>query len=356
MSRTHKTRQFTIETLEDRRLMAADTMSGAGGIYGPLPAEQSPCVFAPDYALTAKVEASPYETGKNQLVIDGSEYDDRVKILEYRAGGAYDLVKLQLSRWNGGTLISTQTFDFPVTNLGKAHPIVVVGKSGNDEITNFTSVPMLANGGLGSDTIQAGPGGDWINGGPGRNYLYGGIGADYINGGDERDIIVGGEGSDTLRGNGGPDDIWGDYSLNDSRYAFKDFIYGGAGDDNLWGGAGDDEIWGEDGRDTVFGGYGDDKAWGGNGNDTLYGQHGRDTLFGEKDTDTVDGGADDDFKLDGGFGTSTNSSFVVADTVIGGQGRDKFVRHSSAFSFNEGDVFVDFSEALGDTEETFYHF
>lgn len=360
MSRTNKTRRLTIESLETRRLMAADAFANGGQIYGPLPADTAPAAmsftFFPDNVINTSLVANEFEPGKNQLVIDGSDADDRITILKYTPGATNDVVRVQLSRWDGNTLLSTVTRDISCGKLGNAVAAIrVVGGNGNDEITNNTSLRMAASGGNGSDTIQAGSAGDSISGGAGRNYLYGGIGPDLIHGGDERDIITGGEGIDILYGNGGPDDIWGDYSLNDSRYAFKDYIYGGAGDDTLWGGAGDDRIEGNDGRDTIFAGYGNDEVWGGYGNDTIYGQQGRDTLFGEADTDTVDGGADDDYKIDGGFGTSTNLNVVTADTLIGGTGRDKFVRHSSAFSFNEGDALVDFNEALGDTVETFYH-
>jgi Ca2+-binding RTX toxin-like protein len=359
MSRTDKTRRFTIESLEHRRLMAADTM-GAGQIYGPLPADTTPAAITfpnpfPDYTINYKVIKSEFDTTKNQLVIDGSDADDHIKILQFTPGATNDVVRVQMSRWDGQTLLSTRTENVNCGKLDKLYGVRVIGKDGHDEITNNTSLQMRAGGDNGSDTIQAGFSGDAIQGGPGRNYLYGGIGQDQITGGNERDIIVGGAGDDILYGEGGPDDIWGDYSTGDLNNAYIDRIHGGAGDDVLWGGAGNDLIWGDDGRDTIFGGYGDDTAWGGNGNDTLYGQQGRDTLFGENDTDTVDGGDDDDYKLDGGFGTSTNSSFVTADTIVGGQGRDKFVRHSSAFSFNEGDDLVDFNSTLGDTVETFYH-
>lgn len=360
MSRTNKTRRFTIENLENRRLMAADTTLGTGQIYGPLPADTTPAALSfpnpfPDYTINYKVIKSEFDATKNQLVIDGSDADDHIKILQFTPGANNDFVRVQMSRWDGDTLLSTRTENIPCGKLDSLYGVRVIGKDGHDEITNNTSLRMRASGDNGSDTIQAGSGGDSILGGPGRNYLFGGSGPDGLTGGDERDIIVGGAGEDTLYGEGGPDDIWGDYTTGDLNNAYLDRIHGGAGDDHLYGGAGNDQIWGDDGRDTIFAGYGDDTVWGGNGNDTIFGEYGRDTLFGQADIDTVDGGDGDDYKLDGGFGLSSNLNVVTRDTVVGGQGRDKFVRHSSVFSYNEGEDFVDFNASLGDTVETFYH-
>jgi Ca2+-binding RTX toxin-like protein len=62
---------------------------------------------------------------------------------------------------------------------------------GDDSLTDQTSIDMLADGGIGSDTILGGAGDDRISGGDGRDYLYGGVGDDRIAGDAGDDFLVG---------------------------------------------------------------------------------------------------------------------------------------------------------------------
>jgi Ca2+-binding RTX toxin-like protein len=320
----------------------------AGGIW------DSP--FPPDITLDAKVVASPYETGKNQIVIDGSIYDDKIEIQQYTPGISNDLVKVRLSRWDGQNLLSTQTVTLSGGKLGATWPLMIKGKEGADTITNLTSLNMNADGGSGGDTIQAGSGGSYILGGSGYDYLFGGASYDTIRGGDDRDIIFGMAGDDFLYGEGGHDDIYGDFGDNRANVVGVDKIWGGAGDDLIKGDAGADELYGEDGWDRIWGGFGDDKAWGGAGNDEIRGEQGKDKLWGEGDVDKLYGGDDDDF-LDGGNGGSSGSLSGV-DYLEGGAGRDTFTRHISVFwgvYGDDGDIFGDFNSALGDSVNNVYH-
>jgi hypothetical protein len=84
-----------------------------------------------------------------------------------------------------------------------------------------------------------------------RVEFYGGAGDDvFINNTSLPSVAWGGEGNDTLRGGAG-----------------EDTLYGGFGDDILYGGAGDDTLFGEDGDDGLFGGLGTNTLYGGNGDD-----------------------------------------------------------------------------------------
>ncbi|MFO1002107.1 MAG: hypothetical protein U0936_17365 [Planctomycetaceae bacterium] len=64
---------------------------------------------------------------------------------------------------------------------------------GNDQVTNLTSIPMAASGGLGNDTLKGGSSGDWLNGEAGSDVLAGGSGDDRYDFGNaaslETDIV-----------------------------------------------------------------------------------------------------------------------------------------------------------------------
>jgi len=120
------------------------------------------------------------------------------------------------------------------TTAVKPTEISVTLGSKNDRAHNTTSVPMVAEGGSGNDSLT---------GGSSHDRLFGGSGNDYLNGRGGHDAIDGGQG--------------------------KDFIYGGNGNDYLTGGAGVDTIKGQAGQDTIIGGAGQDKISGGAGQDKI---------------------------------------------------------------------------------------
>lgn len=357
MNRLVNRRSLSIENLEGRRLMAADllappdapvavdTTSNFGGIL------QNPLF---DKFLTATVQVNRFDASKKEIVINGSDYEDRITIKQYTAGSTNDLVTLELSQWDGATQISARTVTMNLA--GKlsdgVHSVHIDGKDGADRISNLTSAKMSASGGTGSDIITAGSNGDMITGGRGFNYLSGGAGIDVIHGGADRDTIFGWGGDDILYGNGGNDDIYGDSTNNDSTIAIgHDTIYGGDGDDNIWGGRGDDVITAGAGKDQVWAGMGNDKVWGGAGNDTIYGEKGNDTIWGEGDLDRIFGGDDND-TLDGG-----NGGGVGVDYLSGGAGRDTFFRHLSVIwgvGTSDGDIFADYN-SLDDSINTELH-
>ncbi len=192
------------------------------------------------------------------------------------------------------------------------------GDDGDDHFVNNTSLPALAYGNRGNDTLVGGTATDALFGGPGNDQLRGGDGDDELHGDYGNDTLVGGRGDDDLRGWYGNDVLFGndgdDYL---SGYRGNDKIWGGDGDDVLKGHDGDDLLFGEEGHDNVYGWKGDDilvggegddylSAWSGNdilvgdkGNDILRGHSGIDLLIGGKNTDRLDGGTGKDLVITG---------------------------------------------------------
>ncbi|MBA4062360.1 MAG: hypothetical protein C0501_01380 [Isosphaera sp.] len=133
-----------------------------------------------------------------------------------------------------------------------------------------------------------------------------------------RVTVDGGLGDDTINGSG------------QLSTTVRLILQGGAGNDTVTGGAGNDTLTGAAGNDTLNGGGGNDTLDGGDGNDSLNGGDGADTLLGGDGNDTLSGGgADGD-----------------VDTILGGLGADVFL------FFGQTDVFADFDETEGDTQQT----
>jgi Ca2+-binding RTX toxin-like protein len=87
----------------------------------------------------------------------------------------------------------------------------------------------VANGGIATDWVFAGPGDDTINGGIASDFLDGGAGNDTIHGNSGGDTIRGGVGSDRLFGDGG-DDF---FRFNAGEVGGAEVINGGDGIDSL---------------------------------------------------------------------------------------------------------------------------
>ena len=109
--------------------------------------------------------------------------------------------------------------------------------SGNDTVFNLTAVGMIADGGIGNDSLN------------------GSVAAgDSLSGSTDSDKLVGNGGNDSLSGGSGPDLLDGGLG--------NDHFFGGSGDDIMRGSAGDDEFYasflggGRDGNDTIDGGPG----------------------------------------------------------------------------------------------------
>jgi Ca2+-binding RTX toxin-like protein len=276
-------RRLAFESLEDRRLLA----------------------FAAEGSLVG---------------IKGTKGDDVIRVEVIKSDYYGDMVELTL---NGEKWAGRNPYDVDA--------VVILGLSGNDQITIADNVPFAAliDAGKGDDTITTNSADDIILGGAGKDTIFSRLGNDEIDGGAGNDIIDCGAGDDTARGGKGNDTIHGgngsDILIGDAGI---DALYGDDGDDGLGGGKGNDLIfggngadiikadagidvcYGDDGNDVIDGGAGVDELHGGEDNDGLFGGLGNDTLFGDDDADHLDGGkgidtcrgGDGDDQLKGGLG------------------------------------------------------
>ena len=243
------------------------------------------------------------------------------------------------------------------------------GGLGNDSLTTVdVTVPVIALGGEGNDTLLGGSAADYLDGGAGndtlsglegRDSLYGGSGDDDLDGGANGDWIEGGEGDDDIDGGNGADDLFGNSGRDTIRGgagndtidagADQDIVFGGPGNDTIEGGADDDLLLGDEGDDTVRGGSGSDFISGGFGADLLYGDSGNDLIVGgipnanaaqeelaismfalpSNYFDDLDPGQGSDGadELWGGLDNDLLIGDADADKLLGGWGNDQLVAH-----------------------------
>jgi len=217
-------RKMDIESLEDRRLMAASIELNGGVIE-----------------------------------IEGTNFDDVVQVQEQQFG------QIQVTMTVNGAGQITKTFD-----PSQVNQIKFVGANGDDYFVNNTDISAIAYGQAGNDVLIGGSNKDFLFGGEdndrlygrdgndtvfgeaGNDVLYGGNGADTMNGGSDRDAMFGQDGNDIMKGGSGNDQMYGGYGNDD--------MFGEAGNDNLYGQAGNDDMWGGTGTDTFRGGSGYDRA------------------------------------------------------------------------------------------------
>jgi RTX calcium-binding nonapeptide repeat (4 copies)/Zincin-like metallopeptidase len=273
---------------------------------------------AGQYTLRADLAATdPVVVTGGTVTIHGTLDADRSTVSVNASGQlVVDLVRLDEA---GNVQSSLQR----VLSLAGITSVVFHGYDGDDRFSNYSAVPSTAYGGRGNDMLLGRAAVDQFFGQLGNDTLIGGAGNDILSGDEGIDTIRGGFGNDLLYGGRDIDYLYGEYG-QDGLYGgdANDYLYGGADNDSLFGDEGNDVLRGEDGNDTLQGGNGDDTLEGGNGADYLYGQYGNDYL---------DGGYDG-----------------LVDTLWGGPGYDRFVRHRTRLSplsraFNdEPDNFADF--------------
>lgn len=208
---THKTSfRPTVETLEDRNLMAA-------GITASLTADGILAVTG-----TEKNDTIVVRQMNNRISVvgvEGSWNASDVKLLAVDARGGNDTVLLNSQALPWQQAITTTA--------------LVLGGAGNDKIIGGEGVNLLF-GGADNDTLL---------GGSNQNFLLGDDGNDLLCGGASKDYLKGGAGNDILFGQGDNDLLFGDAGI--------DFLYGGAGNDVLDGGSGFDYLDGGIGNDVL---------------------------------------------------------------------------------------------------------
>lgn len=219
--------------------------------------------------------------------------------------------------------------------------IKVLGKGGDDKITNNTVKLSRLYGGNGNDTLRGGSKNDFLFGDAGDDVLFGKSGNDSLRGGTGNDKLIGDVGNDKLYGDAGNDHLLGGAG-NDELFggsgndrlegsSGNDRLDGAAGTDNLYGGAGHDELVSGSGNDFAYGGTGDDAIYGNDGVDRLYGEAGQDFIKGGNGNDYLRGGSQDDQLMgeaghDSHLGDSGNDEIRAGsgnDFLFGGDGNDQ---------------------------------
>lgn len=148
---------------------------------------------------------------------------------------------------------------------------VFVGDGDDHLDASGLTVPVVADGGAGSDTLRTGDGSDTVAGGSGNNVLITGSGNDLVSAGDGTNEIQSGLGDDTVTtGTGG--------SLIDAGGG-NDVVTAAGGTNSIEGGAGNDVLVAGSGADVIDGGLGNDLIAGGAGADQLLGAAGNDILI-----------------------------------------------------------------------------
>ena len=302
-TRRNTRRNFSIESLEKREVMAANfTAALADGVLAINGSEQADTIIV--------------RQANNQITIDGFD-------------GKFDASKvtaLKIDARGGDDVISLNTVGHIVDK-----PSMIDAGAGNDFVRGGRGNDIV-NLGAGDDYASTGGGDDIVFGGAGNDLIYTHDGNDLVYGDDGDDVITLHQGDDVAYGGAGKDKIFA--SAGNDRIdggSDSDELYGGAGDDHILGGNGADSIWAEDGNDRVEAGSGDDQVRGGAGNDTLYGEAGADTVFGELGNDLIIGGdgsdtlrgGDGDDRLYGEAGDDWLYGDAGSDNLFGGDGSDQ---------------------------------
>jgi hypothetical protein len=163
-----------LESLEDRRLMSADSLSSEG-----------------------------------VWTITGTSGSDYLQIARYKK--SYVL-------FSGGQAVSAY-------KRSEVTKVIAYGFAGNDTFSFNVEVPCLIDGGDGNDVII---------GGSGNDTLIGGNGNDRITGRGGNDILIGGAGNDTLNGSDGDDLIYPGPDVLDAKgRPAVNYVNGGKGNNTL---------------------------------------------------------------------------------------------------------------------------
>lgn len=337
--------------------------------------------YYPIAKLDSSSEVAESTEGNNQGAFSGGVFQGVGGVVHTFGSNSADTVTVAVGSTLGVTLNGlTSTF-----TPGSVTAIYVRLHSGNDSLTfsGSVSVPVVAFGGSGSDTLYGSTGADSLFGGSGDDWLYGEGGIDTLRGEAGDDQLVGGAGSDSyifagsaslgsdmiteasntdsdlldfsglssgatvnlgatttqtvsasllsltlssstgiesVTGSNFADSITGNARANTlTGGSGSDVIHGDLGDDSVEGGDGADQLYGDDGADSLNGGTGDDALYGGLGNDNAYGGYGSDNISGGYGNDTINGGDGND-SLSGNEGNDNLYGGLGNDSLNGGSG------------------------------------
>jgi Ca2+-binding RTX toxin-like protein len=369
-SRSRKRRfsnHFSIESLEQREMMAADLLAAKYLSMAQGMASQPAAVAAPtaggattsggtgtvaanlthvdldDLPIAGELEYVPPTLGASfengVLTITGSDEADNIEVYA-KDGTLYvrevvkDLIIFSMPHNDPivtGTLENAKAF---VGLPGSQLQSIVVNANGGDDwvkIDESLGVPVTMRGGWGNDTLMGGRGADQLHGGWGDDKLLGLGGNDLLHGEQGNDLLIGGDGNDGLYGHDGDDNLVGgdgnDWmeggAGNDQMFgeAGDDWMFGGSGQNLMDGGAGNDYMFGGDDIDAMYGGDGDDLIRGLGGDDRIRGEGGNDDIEGGNGADAIDAGDGNDY-VEGDAGNDVIAGGNGNDTIHGGDDQD----------------------------------
>jgi Ca2+-binding RTX toxin-like protein len=180
------------------------------------------------------------------------------------------------------------------------------GTTGNDSLTDPTSVANVICGGPGNDALIGLDGGDLLVGGAGTDIMLGGRGDDVLDGRSGKDTagfydsgIASGVSVDVGAG------IATNAQLGTDVFVLSPPSGGLSTVEDVKGSAYADLIVGDVQNNGFDAGLGNDVLYGRGGNDLLRGHDGEDTLYGEGGDDRLQPGYGDDPVADGGPGPDT---------------------------------------------------
>lgn len=321
----------SLETLEDRTLLAASVLFGSGELQILTDANET-VLIRENSAIPGRVDVqigttSTAATTAPSLPNVLTANVTSIVIITGSGNNSIDLSGVSASVFTGLPTISVQS------------------GNGDDVIIGSPDLAMSASGQDGDDSITGGSGNDTLNGGDGADLISGLDGDDSIDADDGDDVVMGGDGNDTIEAGDGNDTVDGGLGDDNVRGGDGlDSISGNDGQDTLNGNSGDDTISGDAGADFLLGGGGADLVNGGDDDDTLLGQSGRDTLLGDGGADFADGGNAAD-SIEGGTGNDTLNGMAGADTIVGRDGNDVIFGGSggdSLFGDSSGTIVADF--------------
>ncbi len=289
--------QLSLESLEDRRLMAADVnlLNGVLTIQGD---SQNDWI---------EVE-SVYKN-----------YDFFIGGGGYAVEGKGDhFLRIKLGNLNRGT---GKVINTTLDNIGtkQVDKIVFYGGAGNDYFFNNTAIISSQHGQSGYDHLHGGSAADHLDGGGHSDYLYGKKGADTLMGGWGNDQLQGGDDNDTLTGGWGDDKIVG----GNGSDTLSEFVFGDA---QLTNNLLNNQIYSWSTTDTLesiesanlTGSWLDNTIDASSftaGGVTLNGRSGNDTLLGTPHADLLPGGPGADTIL-AGFGKDRLHEQVAGEVTL----------------------------------------
>jgi Ca2+-binding RTX toxin-like protein len=276
-------------------------------------------------------------TGDDILTTNLGTGGNNLSAYTVRMGGGNDTLTLGDTVLNSTISLDGETLanDGNDILVGGANLVInseIVGRGGNDSITNVQLNGSVVNGNTGDDTIT-------INASS-TSTVYGGQGTDTItttnNTANSAVLINGNKGSDTI-------------TLGAASYTGS--VYGGNGNDTINAAAVD-----ADQNGTALGATATGVFLSGDlGNDNITGSTGVDTINGGDGTDTIAAGTGAD-TINGGAGNDAITGNAGADTITGGTGNDRFILAAltdatltSATSNTGFDTITDFAANSGTT-------